>query len=115
MPQVDRDGEAQPDFTKFWVVGHEYISQEGTDFFKKLREEAGLTRENIETLSGYIGFVSVPQQMMFEDYPGIPTLDELVALAVIYDTSPGALIDRCFSKKGAQLLAERAADEQTTT
>lgn len=114
MPIIDQQGEASPDFTEAWVVGHEYVSQEGTSFFRKLREEAGYTRENIADMTAGLAFLPPPAQELFEDWLDLPNLEQLIALAVVYDTSPGELIDRCFREKGAQLLAERADDEQTS-
>jgi hypothetical protein len=112
MPEINALGEVQPDFDQAWVVGHEYIDQEGTTFWKKLREDHGYSREDVEAMSTGLCYLSIPEQALFEDYPGMPSVEHLVTLAAIYDTTPGALLDRCFEEKGKELIEERRQDEQ---
>jgi len=94
----------KPDYSKPWVRGEEYICQEGTEFWRRLREERDWTMDDVELLTD--GMVTIPAQMIFEDYPGQPDLHELVALAVIYDTSPGKLLDDCYESKGREIMED---------
>lgn len=97
-----------PDFSRDWVVGAEHIAQDGSDFWQKKREQMGWSRQEVEELTD--GMVIVERQTMFEDRPYFPELDELEALAHIYATSPGALLDACFEERGMLLRGEEEAD-----
>jgi len=49
---------------------------------------------------------------MFEDLPEMPNLEELEALAFLYGTSPGALLDRCYEERGRFLREEEEGDRE---
>lgn len=98
----------EPDFSQDWVRGAEHTAQEGSEFWQKKREEKGWSREDVEQLTD--GMVIVERQTMFEDRPDFPDLQELEALAHIYETSPGALLDAAFEEWGALLRSEEEGD-----
>lgn len=102
------------DYTQPWVRGDEYIGTEGTSFWQRLREAAGLTREDVSDLTREQGWVTVGQQMDIEGDEGPGTIwriADLVALAHVYGRSPGELLDACLEEKGCELLAGDMADE----
>lgn len=90
-----------------WQRGAEYVAQEGSELWQKLREERGWSREDVEEKTDLVCW---ERQTMFEDRPDMPDLQELEALATIYETSPGALLDRCFEEKGKELREEEEAE-----
>jgi len=52
------------------------------------------------------------RQAMFEELPEMPTLRELEALAVLYETSPGHLLDECYERVGRKLREEEEGDAE---
>lgn len=97
----------KPDYSQAWVLGHEHISQEGTTFWQRKREEKGWTREDVHELTDWqldpntLGLIE-------GDYgPGtVWELDHLTTLAVLYGMRPGEMLDACFEEKGFQILEE---------
>lgn len=98
----------KPDYDKAWVRGWGHINQEGTTYWRELREQRGWSREDIELLTD--GCVPPPVQEMFEDYPTMPSREDLEALAIVYSSTPGRLLDSCYEAKGAELLTEEAQE-----
>lgn len=114
-----------------WQFGSEHVTQEGSDL-GKLRQEYGLTREEVEALSG--GMLAVPMQELLEDYPGLPDVEQLEAYAAIFSRpypdrpapwvaterkptppkrwSPGGLLNYLLERAGEPLMAELDADER---
>lgn len=93
-----------------WRIGAEYISQEGSRLWQQLREERGWTRGVVEEKTDW--FVIHERQEMFEDRPDMPDIGELESLAILYGTSPGALLDRCYETKGRELREEEERDDR---
>lgn len=97
----------EPDYNLPWVRGWEYICQEGQDYILKQRDQRGWTREDVHDMTE--GSLDPNTQGLIEgDYGGgqIPDLDDLVCYAILFDTSPGKLLDDILEQKGRQLLAE---------
>jgi hypothetical protein len=99
------------DFTT-WERGLEYITTEGSSAWKEIRERHGLTVEDLESLSSGSspgstystgGHVFWEEVRMTEDRPGLPEMEHLCLLALLEDTSPGALLDRVLIAKGTEL------------
>lgn len=99
----------KPDYNLVWVRGSEYISQEGTSFWARLRVERGWSRDDVYELSDWI--LNPGTQSLFEgDWgPCMPSLEEIEALAVLYGRKPGELLDECYEEKGRELLASECA------
>lgn len=102
----------RPDYDKAWVRGWEYIGQEGTGYFERLRLERGWTREDVWQLTD--GHLDPGVQAVYEGEfapAWLPDLETIIELANLYGTSPGKLLDGCFEEKGRELLAEEEEDE----
>lgn len=103
-------GQAVPieaDYELPWVRGHEYIGQEGTDYWRKLREARGWTHEDVYELTNCL--LTPGQQMIIEgEYTGgwVSDVDDLIVLAVLYGRKPGELLDECFESKGRELAED---------
>lgn len=106
MSSTDVD-QILPDYSQPWARGCEHISQEGTSYWQDIREGQGWSREDVFLKTG--GIVTPGRQADFEwDYcVDFPTLDEIVALAVIYGERPGDLLNECYERTGRELLAEQ--------
>jgi hypothetical protein len=93
-------------------LGSEYVSQEGTTFWERLRTERGWTRDDVERLTekeateGFGVPVIHERQEMFEERPDFPDLQELEALATLYDMTPGQLLDRCYTEEGERIRGD---------
>jgi hypothetical protein len=89
-----------------WVRGYEYISQEGTSFWRRLREAHGLSREDVYELSEY-SLTPARQADIEGDYAAgaVWEMDDLLTLATIYGRAPGELLDASLDEKGSELLA----------
>lgn len=117
MPEAKMSGfgyydPIQPDYDQAWVVGEEHVGQDGTYFWKRLREEQGWSQEDVYALTGFM--LSPPEQMMIESayQPGyVGDVRQLVMLAVIYGRKPGELLDECFEDAGREIIAERKVDD----
>lgn len=101
----------KPDYSKAWVRGYEQVTQEGTSYFTRLREERGWTREQVYELTDWM-LDPATQALIEGDYGigGIWDFDHLYWLAVLYDKSPGDILNEIYEEKGRELLAEEAAD-----
>lgn len=102
----------KPDYTKAWVLGWEYISQEGTSYFERLRLERGWSREDVWQLTD--GHLDPGVQAVYEGEfaaAWVPDLETIIDLAHIYGMTPGQILDECFEEKGREILAEEARDE----
>jgi transcriptional regulator with XRE-family HTH domain len=95
-----------------WRRGAEYVCQEGSPLWQQLRQEKGWTREELEAQTDAVAGMPVvwQRQAMFEDLPDLPTIEELEALAQVYDTKPGELLDRCYEETGRMLREEEERD-----
>jgi hypothetical protein len=74
-------GARKKDWRWPWVRGDEYIEQEGTSFWQRLREERGWSREDVWDLTGDL--VNPAEQALIEgDYGNgyIWEIDDLIAL-----------------------------------
>jgi transcriptional regulator with XRE-family HTH domain len=90
-------GRAYPD----WELGLEHIEQEGSSAWQAIREKRGLSPEQLESVSS--SEVMWEEVRMYEDRPGMPTLDQLAWLARLEGTSPGALLDRIIETEGREI------------
>lgn len=103
----------KPDYTQPWERGAEYVWQEGTGVWQKLREDAGLTREQFHEATDW--FLHPARQELIEDALGWPEYEELEWYARLAGTSPGRLLDRIFEEKGRELIAEDADIDTPST
>lgn len=110
----NRYGHAVPieeDFSQPWVRGHEYICQEGTNYWLKQREARGWTHDEVHDLTD--GALTPAMQMLIEgEYTGgwVEDVSQLVVLAVLYGRKPGEMLDECFETKGRELVEQEADD-----
>lgn len=79
---------------------------------REIRERHGLSRENLEDLGAGAEFGSTyaaagaplwEEVTMTEDRGGLPKMEHLCLLALLEDTSPGALLDKVLIEKGQSL------------
>jgi hypothetical protein len=97
----------KPDYSLPWVLGWEYVMQEGSSLVRRLREERGWTRDDVYELTDYTLDPNTLGLIEGEYGIGLPwEIDQLVTLAVLFDMSPGQLLDRIYEDKGRELLAE---------
>lgn len=97
----------KPNYDLPWVRGWEYVIQEGSSYIQHARKARGWTRENVWDLSD--GVLDPATQALIEGDYGIGhpwEIDQLVTYAVLFETTPGRLLDTIYETKGTQLLAE---------
>lgn len=95
----------KPDFTKAWEIGCEYVMQEGSGVWQKIREEAGYTREELYEALDYMALHPARQQLL-EEIVDWPEWEELEWYARIADMTPGQLIDYIYITKGEEILKD---------
>lgn len=95
----------EPDFSKAWVRGEEYIGQEGSSYWTRIREGRGWSRDDVYELTDYQLCPAAQELLESEWGPSMPDLHELILLAHLYGERPGDLLNECFEQKGRELLA----------
>ena len=100
MTKVERIKPVKPNFNLPWERGLEHIEQEGSPI-GLMREERGWTKGDIYELSGFE--LHPAQQELYEDLPGLPSLDDLVRYARVFGFSPGELLDKLFRREAERL------------
>jgi hypothetical protein len=111
-PRHERHGFMEPvkeDYDERWERGLEYLMQEGISALQKMRESAGLTRDQVYELCDHQALHPARQELI-EDAIGWPELDEWVWYARIFGFKPGELMDAVFEAKGAELMEDEEED-----
>lgn len=98
----------KPDFSLPWVRGWEHVSQEGSSYWRKLREARGWTRDDVYELTDWM-INPATQALIEQEYgPCMPDREELEYLAFLYGRKPGEMLDECYEEIGRVLAAEAA-------
>lgn len=97
----------KPNYELPWVRGMEYVRQEGSTLVQRMREERGWTRDDVHELTDWALDPNTLGLIEGEYGAGIPwEIEHLDMLAVLFDTTPGKLLDRIYEEKGHELIAE---------
>ena len=91
VSKIARNRPVKPNFDLPWERAWEHVYQLDSSYLSDMREARGWSRMDVCELSDEE--LPVPQQELYEEFPGLPRTEDLAEYARLFGVTPGEFLD----------------------